>query len=41
MFRDGRVPGSEIVEDPDTVAECVRLRDLLWADAIPHPEYKP
>ncbi|SOD67486.1 hypothetical protein SAMN06272781_1063 [Streptomyces sp. 1222.2] len=38
---DGRVLGSELIEDPDTVAECVRLRDLLWSAAIPHPEYKP
>ncbi|MBO4259948.1 hypothetical protein GRC12_39855 [Streptomyces griseorubiginosus] len=37
----GRVLGSEIVEDPATVAECVRLRDVLWAVAIPHSEYKP
>ncbi|MBP5892144.1 MULTISPECIES: DUF6879 family protein [Streptomyces] len=38
---DGRVLGSELIEDPDTVAECVRLRDLLWSAATPHPEYKP
>ena len=38
---EGRVLGSEIIEDPDTVAACVRVRDLLWADAIPHTEYKP
>lgn len=38
---EGRVLGSEIVEDPDTVAACIRVRDLLWADAIPHAEYKP
>ncbi|MFE7441563.1 DUF6879 family protein [Streptomyces chartreusis] len=38
---EGRGLGSEIVEDPDTVAECVRLRDRLWAVAIPHAEYKP
>ncbi|WP_328937447.1 hypothetical protein OG288_12380 [Streptomyces tauricus] len=38
---DGRVLGSELIEDLDTVAECVRLRDLLWSAAIPHPEYKP
>ncbi|WP_413759274.1 DUF6879 family protein [Streptomyces sp. MMBL 11-3] len=36
----GRVLGSELIEDPDTVVECVRLRDLLWSTAIPHPEYK-
>ncbi|WP_407698341.1 hypothetical protein [Streptomyces marianii] len=23
------------------MAECIRLRDLLWAVAIPHAEYKP
>ena len=38
---EGRVLGSEILKDPDTVAECVRVRDLLWAAAIPHTEYKP
>ena len=37
---EGRVLGSEIIEDPDAVAECVRLRDLLWAVAIPHADYK-
>ncbi|MFG2672730.1 DUF6879 family protein [Streptomyces sp. NPDC048445] len=38
---EGRVLGSQIIGDPDTVAECIRLRDLLWAVAIPHTEYKP
>ncbi|UQI44605.1 hypothetical protein M1P56_09730 [Streptomyces sp. HU2014] len=38
---DGRVLGSEIVEAPDLVAECVRVRDLLWSMAVPHREYKP
>ncbi|MFD9569759.1 DUF6879 family protein [Streptomyces sp. NPDC059982] len=38
---EGRVLGSEIVDDPAVVAECVRLRDLLWSAAIPHFEYKP
>ncbi|MCX5343352.1 DUF6879 family protein [Streptomyces atratus] len=38
---EGRVLGSEIIEDRDTVAECIRLRDLLWAVATPHAEYKP
>ncbi|WP_406014758.1 hypothetical protein OG520_25685 [Streptomyces sp. NBC_00984] len=38
---EGRVLGSEIIEDRDTVAECVRLRDLLWSVATPHTEYKP
>ncbi|WP_434593922.1 DUF6879 family protein [Streptomyces sp. A5-4] len=37
----GRVLGSELVEDPGIVAECVRVRDLLWAAATPHREYKP
>ncbi|MFJ3310747.1 DUF6879 family protein [Streptomyces sp. NPDC086549] len=36
----GRVLGSEIVEDPETVAQCVRLRDSLWAAAVPHAEYR-
>lgn len=38
---DGRVLGSEIIDDPGTVTQCVLLRDLLWAVAIPHPDYKP
>ncbi|MGY1495687.1 DUF6879 family protein [Streptomyces sp. QTS52] len=38
---DGRVLGSELVETPDLVAECVRVRDLLWGLATPHREYKP
>ncbi|MFF0794627.1 DUF6879 family protein [Streptomyces spiralis] len=38
---DGRVLGSEIVDAPDHVAQCVALRDLLWTCAIPHAEYKP
>jgi hypothetical protein len=38
---DGRVLGSEIIEDAGTVAECIRIRDLLWEVALPHAEYKP
>ncbi|MFC8520132.1 DUF6879 family protein [Streptomyces sp. NPDC057257] len=38
---DGRVLGSELIEAPQVVAECVRLRDLLWSLATPHREYKP
>ncbi|MFI2672553.1 DUF6879 family protein [Streptomyces albidoflavus] len=38
---EGRVLGSEIIENAATVAECIRLRDLLWSLAIPHAEYKP
>ncbi|MER6187828.1 DUF6879 family protein [Streptomyces sp. NPDC001652] len=37
----GRVLGSELVETADVVAECVRVRDLLWDLATPHREYKP
>ncbi|MFJ1745419.1 DUF6879 family protein [Streptomyces sp. NPDC088116] len=37
----GRVLGSEITENPVIVAECSRVRDLLWDMAIPHNEYKP
>ncbi|MGW8743584.1 DUF6879 family protein [Streptomyces sp. NPDC055794] len=37
---EGRVLGSELVEDPDIVADCIRLRDLFWGLAIPHAEYK-
>ncbi|MCF3107109.1 hypothetical protein IPZ58_37000 [Streptomyces roseoverticillatus] len=38
---DGKVLGSELIEDPETVAECIRVRDVLWNVAIPHCEYKP
>ena len=38
---EGRVLGSEIIDDPDTVAACIRVRDRLWGDAILHAEYKP
>ncbi|MET7458375.1 DUF6879 family protein [Streptomyces sp. NPDC005574] len=38
---DGRVLGSRLIDDPDTVTQCVRLRDLLWTCAIPHAQYKP
>ncbi|SHN24018.1 DUF6879 family protein [Streptomyces yunnanensis] len=38
---DGRVLGSELIEDPEVVAEAVRVRDLLWSVATPHREYKP
>ncbi|MGY5137375.1 DUF6879 family protein [Streptomyces nigrescens] len=37
---EGRVLGSQLVEDPDIVAECIGLRDRLWTLAIPHSEYK-
>ncbi|MFE7312062.1 DUF6879 family protein [Streptomyces sp. NPDC057555] len=37
----GRVLGSEVIEAPAVVAECIRVRDLLWEMAIPHNEYKP
>ncbi|MFC6062830.1 DUF6879 family protein [Streptomyces ochraceiscleroticus] len=37
----GRVLGSEVIEDPVIVDECVRVRDLLWDMATPHNEYKP
>ncbi|MFH8572831.1 DUF6879 family protein [Streptomyces sp. NPDC017993] len=37
----GRVLGSEVIDDPETVEECVRVRDLLWALAIQHDEYTP
>ncbi|MEW1671983.1 DUF6879 family protein [Streptomyces noursei] len=41
-FNDsGRFIGSELVDAPGAVAECVRVRDLLWPSAIPHSEYKP
>ncbi|MFD3325766.1 DUF6879 family protein [Streptomyces sp. NPDC058701] len=37
----GQVLGSEIIEDPAIVAECIRVRDLLWSIATPTIEYKP
>ncbi|MGW7753649.1 DUF6879 family protein [Streptomyces violaceusniger] len=37
----GRVLGSEVTDDPDIVAECVRIRELLWSIAIPHSKYMP
>ncbi|MEX2980586.1 DUF6879 family protein [Streptomyces sp. C36] len=38
---DGRVLGSELLDDPATVAECITVRDLLWSLAVPHGEYQP
>jgi hypothetical protein len=37
---DGRVLGSELVEKADAVRACARLRDELWARAIPHSDYQ-
>jgi len=37
----GRVLGSELIETPSVIAECVRIRDLLWGVATPHGAYKP
>ncbi|MEW1722203.1 DUF6879 family protein [Streptomyces sp. NPDC093109] len=37
---EGRVLGSELLEDPETVAECIRVRDQLWDISIPHVEYR-
>lgn len=36
---DGRVLGSELMEAPSAVVECVRVRDLLWGIATPHNLY--
>ncbi len=38
---DGRVLGSELIDVPATVADCIKVRDALWSVAIPHDEYKP
>ncbi|MFC9244463.1 DUF6879 family protein [Streptomyces sp. NPDC057136] len=38
---DGRVLGSDLIETPSVVAECVGIRDLLWGIATPHDTYKP
>ncbi|MGH3935852.1 MAG: DUF6879 family protein [Pseudonocardiaceae bacterium] len=41
-FRDdGSVRGHEIITDRAVVADCIRVRDRLWAVAIPHSEYEP
>ncbi|MFD9816189.1 DUF6879 family protein [Streptomyces sp. NPDC059080] len=37
----GRVLGSEIIESPAVVAECIRVRDLLWPLATPTAAYQP
>lgn len=37
----GRVLGSELIRDPEIVAECIRVRDLVWRVATQHTEYKP
>ncbi|MGW1072286.1 DUF6879 family protein [Streptomyces sp. NPDC002537] len=37
---DGRVLGSELVDDPQVVTECARVRDRLWSVAIPHIAYQ-
>ncbi|MEV0445702.1 DUF6879 family protein [Streptomyces spectabilis] len=36
----GRVLGSEIIDAPEIVAECIRVRDLLWSIATPTNEYQ-
>lgn len=38
---EGRVLGSELIEDPEAVETCVRVRDHLWSLATPHAEYRP
>ncbi|GGZ25879.1 hypothetical protein GCM10010387_19330 [Streptomyces inusitatus] len=38
---DGRVLGSELIDDPSAVAQCAHIRDALWDTAIPHSDYKP
>ncbi|GGO97501.1 DUF6879 family protein [Wenjunlia tyrosinilytica] len=38
---DGRVKGSELITDPIIVAECIKVRDLLWSLAVPHTAYEP
>lgn len=38
---EGRVLGSELIEEPAIVAQCIRVRDQLWTAALPHIEYKP
>ncbi|MFF1450204.1 DUF6879 family protein [Streptomyces sp. NPDC058274] len=36
-----RVLGSELIEAPAVLADCISVRDTLWDIAIPHTEYKP
>jgi hypothetical protein len=38
---DGRILGSELVTDPDIVAQCASIRDVLWPMATPHSVYGP
>lgn len=41
-FRDdGSVQGHEIIADRVVVADCMGVRDQLWAIAIPHSKYEP
>ncbi|MEE1798233.1 hypothetical protein PUR57_06015 [Streptomyces sp. JV176] len=37
---DGRYEGSELIEDPKIVGDCVRLRDQLWGLALPYDQYQ-
>ncbi|MEW2552780.1 DUF6879 family protein [Streptomyces zhihengii] len=39
--RAGRAVGSELIRTPAVVAECVRVRDLLWPIATATGEYRP
>lgn len=38
---DGRPSSRELITDPGVVADCVRVRDLLWGMATPHADYRP
>ncbi|MBB4920312.1 DUF6879 family protein [Streptosporangium saharense] len=38
---DGQPTERELVTDPTVVAQCARVRDLLWWLATPHADYRP
>lgn len=37
----GRPSSRELITDPGVVADCVRVRDLLWRLGISHADYRP
>ncbi|MFF4988597.1 DUF6879 family protein [Streptosporangium saharense] len=38
---DGRPTERELIKDSTVVAQCARVRDLLWWLATPHADYRP
>lgn len=39
FHEDGRFLGGLETRDPDAIEQCRRVRDQVWARAIPHAEY--